>query len=156
MEDNDRLVNELRAQMKSGEELEAYLIGGLPLPYKSVLAMTEKKLVCYRKTLTGFRLETVPYSQISSVNASKGIFGHSIIAYGANNSIGLGLIKQSDERVEKFIVAIRQRVSEIESSNEGAPKEDISALLLELNQLRQQGLITEEEFTAKKRNILGI
>ncbi len=142
--------------MKSGEELEACLIGGLPLPYKTVLAMTEKKLVCYRKTLTGFKLETVPYSQISSVNASKGIFGHSIVAYGANNSIGLGLIKQSDEKVEKFVVAVRQKVSEIEGRNKSTSKEDISAQLLELDQLRQQGLITEEEFTAKKRNILDI
>jgi len=37
-----------------------------------------------------------------------------------------------------------------------APADDTTEKLQELAQLRQQGIITDEEFTAKKRQLLGI
>jgi hypothetical protein len=36
------------------------------------------------------------------------------------------------------------------------PVDDTTAQLQQLAQLRQQGILTEEEFTAKKKQILGI
>ena len=90
MKNDDQLLSELKAQLDSDDRLKAWLIGGLPLPHKTILATTDKKLVRYRKTLTGFSFEAVPYAQISSINAGKGLFGHSVTALGANNFIRLG------------------------------------------------------------------
>jgi Short C-terminal domain len=36
------------------------------------------------------------------------------------------------------------------------PEEDMAAQLQELAKLKEQGILTEEEFTAKKQQILGI
>ena len=154
MKNDDQLLSELKTQLDNNDRLKAWLIGGLPLPHKTILATTDKKLVRYRKTLTGFSFEAVPYAQISSINAGKGLFGHSVTALGANNFIGLGRIKHDDRRVEEFVTFIRQKISAVKDKDGNG--KDISAQLTELNQLRQQGLITEEEFAAKKRKVLGI
>jgi membrane protease subunit (stomatin/prohibitin family) len=39
---------------------------------------------------------------------------------------------------------------------QSAPVDDTTAQLQQLSQLREQGILTEEEFAAKKKQILGI
>lgn len=151
-----QLLDELRGQLNSSEQIEAYLVGGLPMPHKSILAITNTRLVIYRKTITGFHFEGVPYAQISSMQSGKGMFGYSVNAFGANNMLGIRLVKTDD--APAFVNTARQKIAEANAAKKkpSADSPDLSHKIVELDRLRQQGLITEEEYVAKKKQLLGI
>ena len=49
-----------------------------------------------------------------------------------------------------------QQAAEQQAAAPAAPVDDTTAQLEQLAQLRNQGILTEEEFTAKKKQLLGI
>ena len=148
---NNQLLAELTKHLNPGERVEKYLIGGLPLPYRGILAVTNECLVYYKKTITGFGLERVPFDQISSIQTGKGLFGYRITATGANNYIGIGFLPKG---AEDFVALVRAKVDE--NNQDPSDGQSFSQDITELNRLKEQGLITEEEYTAKKRQILGL
>ena len=50
----------------------------------------------------------------------------------------------------------QQAAAEQQAAAPAAPVDDTTAQLEQLAQLRNQGILTEEEFTAKKKQLLGI
>jgi hypothetical protein len=44
----------------------------------------------------------------------------------------------------------------VDDTVQAAPQDDTAAQLEQLNDLKNKGILTEEEFTAKKKQILGI
>lgn len=43
-----------------------------------------------------------------------------------------------------------------EAQQQAAPQDDLTAQLQQLNNLKNQGILTQEEFDAKKKQLLGI
>lgn len=50
----------------------------------------------------------------------------------------------------------QQMASNNQVNSASAPSSDLTAQLEELNNLKNQGLITQEEFDAKKKQLLGL
>ena len=50
----------------------------------------------------------------------------------------------------------QEQEQQYQSAPASAPEDDMTAQLQQLASLKQQGIITEEEFSAKKQQILGI
>lgn len=115
------------------------------------------KMASYEKNLSllfGFELETFPFKNISSIEKSKGLMGSSITIHASGNDAKMKWIQKGE--VDKFteLVSLNigqgaQLVSEI-TQNET----DIPSQIKKLSDLFQQGILTEQEFSSKKQQLL--
>lgn len=69
-----------------------------------------------------------------------------------------GARKNRAERkaIEQQTDANAQAQEQYEAPVEAAPQDDMTAQLEQLNDLKNKGILTQEEFDAKKKQILGI
>ena len=119
-----------------------------------VFAATEKRVVFFSKKLFGFELESFPFRNISSIEKSKGLLGHSITIHASGNNAKMKWIQKGE--VEKFTEFVNSNIGQ-GSQNVSAPiqpENDIPSQIKKLSELFQQGILTEEEFSAKKQQLL--
>lgn len=119
-----------------------------------VFLVTEKRVVFYAKTLLGFEMESFPLQNISSVESGKNFMGHYINFFASGNKAKMKWIKQGD--VAAFSSYIRDHIGKPAASPVTDPTEsDIPGQIQKLATLRDQGILTDEEFTAKKTELLA-
>jgi uncharacterized membrane protein YdbT with pleckstrin-like domain len=82
------------------------------------------------------------------------MFNYGDIEILTASEIGVNLFKQIAKPV-RFKTAMLNAKDRLERGDEGAGPENITALIDKLNQLRQAGAITEEEFQSKKAELLA-
>lgn len=63
---------------------------------------------------------------------------------------------RTNRAVRKNIEGQNEAQQQANQSAQAAPQDDVTAQLQQLAQLRDQGILTEEEFAAKKKQLLGI
>lgn len=155
----DKLLDQARGHLDPGEQIEAAVLGiykttimGASAPRNGVLLACPRRLVFYAKRLTGHDLESFPYSSISSFESGKKFTGHHFRFAASGNDVTLEWINQGD--VEEFAQIMRARVGQAAA----APTAVVDPMeqLRKLAELRDQGVVTEEEFAAKKAQLLGI
>jgi len=127
-----------------------------------ILVATNRRLVFVDKGfLFGLKVEDFPYDKISSIQYETGILmGKLTIFTSGNKAIIDNVIKA---KVRVFGDSVRAKIS--------APKEiasqiapivvsqqpiDIADQLERLAKLKEQGILTDEEFAQQKKKILGI
>lgn len=113
---------------------------------------TNKRLFFYAKKLTGYESESFPYSNISSFEASKGMMGHKISFYASGNKVSMKWINDGD--VNDFVSLVRNSYGKKESTNTNANSNSVVEELKGLVELRDQGILSEEEFNREKEKIL--
>jgi hypothetical protein len=62
----------------------------------------------------------------------------------------------SNKQQKKYANQQEQQAAAAEAAPAAAPQDDLATQLESLAKLRDQGILTEEEFSAKKAQILGI
>lgn len=151
----DGLYNRLNADETVTIETRATLEleGGRLLSLKSYatgwLAATNSRIVFFAKNIGGFEFAEFPYTKITSVDCSEGT------SHGDVLSFFLG-----ERRIE--IIGVREHASEFaklireEMCGDPRPEVDdsIAHTLKQLADLRDQGILTAEEFETKKRELL--
>ncbi len=105
------------------------------------------------KSVTDSSLE-----KVNDVKMEQSAFGR-FFNYGdieilTASELGANLFKRIEKPV-KFKTAMLNAKETLERGGSEAPREDIPALINQLDQLRQQGAITEEEFQEKKSALLA-
>lgn len=120
---------------------------------------TDKKLFFYAKRLTGYDSETFPYTKISSFESGKKLLGHYINFYTSGNKVSMKHIQ--DGNVGNFINYVKDKIEgHNKTENTSIPQSGntVSSVdeIKNLAELRDAGILTEEEFSAKKRQILGL
>ena len=174
----DKLTEEVKAHLDTDEEIVAvvegsieslvqsevflFIVGGLggtPIEKEmsignGIFAATNKRIILYcRKRSHSYDLRVFPYSTVSSVEVGKRQSGHRI-SFSASEKIRMKDIQNGD--VQKFVEYVR---SKIEDTTEGhAPSEstlDIPDQIRKLAELKDQGILTEEEFESKKKELLA-
>ena len=118
-----------------------------------VFLATSKKALFYAKKLTGYDLEVFPYSNISSIESSKGMMGHKITLFASGNKATMKWIKEGD--ADKFIAEVRGRIGKKEEGPVAAAQDDIPTQIKKLAELKEQGILSEEEFETKKKELLA-
>jgi membrane protease subunit (stomatin/prohibitin family) len=73
----------------------------------------------------------------------RGIVAGAVVASSVNNR------RRANE-------AEAQAVQPVAEPTQAAPQDDLTAQLEQLNNLKNQGILTQDEFDAKKKQILGI
>jgi hypothetical protein len=64
--------------------------------------------------------------------------------------------RQQQKYANQDAAAMEQQAPPMEQAPSGGGGDDTAAQLEQLAKLKQEGILTEEEFTAKKKQILGI
>jgi hypothetical protein len=113
-------------------------------------------VIFYAKKMGGYDLESFPYPNISSFEQSKGMMGHKIKMFASGNEVEVKWINKGD--LDTLLREVKSRMkggapSRYEGTGAASSPTD---QLREFVSLRDEGIITEEEFETKKKQLLGL
>ncbi|WP_068434168.1 PH domain-containing protein [Piscicoccus intestinalis] len=163
----DKLVAQAQDHLEPGETVRAAVQGqyevkimGSDTVRAGVLIATDRRLVFYAKKLTGYDLESFPYRSISSFEQSKNMMGHAVTFFASGNRVHMKWIPINTD-LAAFTSAVKQSMAPGDASpaptaqpaNDG--RGDVMAQLKQLGELRDAGIVTPEEFDAKKAELLS-
>lgn len=151
----------LKEQLDSNETIKSSVFGsyegklmGNDTIRSGVFAATENRVVFFSKKLFGFEMESFLFKNISSVEKSKGLMGHSITINSSGNNAKMKWIQKGD--VEKFTEFVNSNLGGASSTapQQNITENDIPSQIKKLSELFEQGILTEEEFSNKKKQLL--
>lgn len=122
---------------------------------------TDRRLLFVAKKLGGYDSESFPYERISSFDKSTGMTGGRATFYASGNTVNLKYIAPP-ELEELTRVVNDQTTASGQAPSSPAPTEAAPHMataadqVRALAQLRDDGLITDEEFDTKRRELLGL
>lgn len=156
----DRLTRHAKKHFELSEDPIAVVLGayeckimGQDSARNGIMLATEDRVLFYGKKLTGFDAEEIPYGNISSLEMGKGLLGHVISFFASGNKVKMKWIQKGD--VAGLVGAVRSRIGQSTTdSNISSIQDDIPGQIEKLGKLRDQSLLTEEEFRDKKAELL--
>lgn len=158
----EKNIKELQSHLDDGEIIEASIYGayetkiiGSGTINNGILAATNKKVVFFGKKMFGFDLEVFPYSNISSVEYSKDMMGHKVTLFASGNKASMKWINKGE--VQRFVEIVKSRIGKKETTQGTVSSDDdIYTQIEKLSDLKNKGIISEQEFETKKKQLLGI
>jgi hypothetical protein len=157
----EKLIGQAREYFEPGESPVASVYGayetkimGSDSVRNGIFIATNKRLLFYGKKLFGYDLEIFPYSNISSIEMGKNMMGHHISFFASGNKASMKWIKKGD--VPGFVEQVKSQIgkkAQVISSSDS--KTDIAEQITKLAELRDKGILSEEEFQSKKRDMLS-
>jgi hypothetical protein len=123
----------------------------------TVLNIWDDKIVVENRGLISKVEAVINYHQVAQVVHRRGIIQSTLEIVNTGGAENIVIEHLSVELAEKAKNLIEQKVNEIHSGK-AAPAETTSSLdeLPKLAELKEKGIITEEEFQQKKKQILGL
>jgi len=153
----------IKEHLDEGESIQTSVFGvyegkllGNDKIRNGIFVATEKRLIFFAKKLFGYDFESFPFKNISSIEKSKGIMGHSITIFASGNKVKMKWINQGD--VSVFTQYINSKLGHQEQKithSFSSKTNDIPSLIQNLSELKDKGILTEEEFTNKKNELLA-
>lgn len=129
-----------------------------------ILVGTQRRLVFVDKGLLyGLKVEDFPLDKISSIQYQTGMLMGTITIFTSGNKAEIKNVAKAEAR--RFAEAARARMSTqaaAPSARTGTPPApagvggDLTAELTKLGALKAQGILSEDEFAAAKRKLLGM
>jgi len=125
-----------------------------------ILVLTPKRVLFYYLAgKKGYGSEDYPLDQISSINFTNHSYGSIVKIHSNNNVIEVTQIHKDDD-VETFVKNTKQYIEKyktpvaaVSNSNNNL---DVADQIRKFAELRDQGILTEEEFAMQKRKLLGL
>jgi len=139
------------------DEIVEKLIQGLYANRVGILVATNKRLIFVDKGLIyGVRVEDFSYDKISSIQYETGLLFGKITIFSSGNKaeikqVSKGLARGFSDYVRARISGVKEHAS---YSSRNSDDNTISQLE-KLAMLKEQGILTEGEFIAQKKKILG-
>ncbi len=127
--------------------------------YGLVIA-TNKRIIFFRKSIIGtVTKEETPITRVSSASFRKGLLSSSIAITTSNND---SVVEHCDKTIgKKFIDVVQNLISDLDSKasqpvqSQRVQQDNNLAQLEKLFDLKQKGILTEEEFLSQKAKLLG-
>lgn len=155
---NNKAIDKAESILFPDEEIVRALSGVLKSG-TGILVLTTKRLFSYMSMLGDTQQEEIPIEEIKQVNIEKPLLQQATISImGKHNDIEIKFSRKAADDFYNAIGEVRRFVSrnKNENSAQTSNEKDSIQLLKELNELYKSGILTEEEFTLKKKQILGI
>jgi hypothetical protein len=156
----DKLLDKLAEHLEEGETVETAVQGayetklmGNDTVRTGILAATDRRLVFYAKKMAGFDMEVFPYENISSFEMGKSMSGHTISFFASGNKVTMKWINKGD--LPKLVEIVKSRMGKGAAPAAGAGAGDLADQIRKLVALRDEGLLTDEEFAAQKARLLN-
>lgn len=153
-----REIKELPDILWEDENVER-LLQGIYESNNGILVATNKRVIFVDKSLLGsLRVEDFPYDKISSIQYKVGVmFGKMTIFSSGNKAV----ISQVDKKLARvFGDYVRAKItsktehSSVPNSESKSQDNDVISKLERLADLKEKGILSEEEFIAQKKKIL--
>lgn len=121
-----------------------------------IVIATNKRLIFFRKSIIGtVTKEETPISRVSSASFRKGLMSSSVAITTSNNE---SVVEHCDKTVgKKFIEVVQNLISGLDTpSHTPIPQDNNLNQLEKLFELKQKGILTEDEFLSQKAKLLGL
>lgn len=152
-----RRLEQVASHLEPGESIAGAVQGGYTTKImgtdrlrRGVLIATDRRVVFYAKKIGGYELESFPYANIASFDESKDMIVHTVTFFASGTMVQMRMIK-ADQDLEEFTEAVRAAMSASRATRE---QPDVLDQLRKLGELRDVGVLTEAEFSAKKADLL--
>jgi len=150
-------INRAREVLQPGEEVVDVTTGmiqvtrmGSSTKRNGAILVTDRRIILYTKKLGGYEMYDHVYGLLTAIDYKKGLaFGRIALAASGDRTHVTQVPTQDVERVAK---AIRERMAL--AGQRGAVS--VADEIRKLGELMSGGLLTEDEFAAKKRQLLGL
>lgn len=122
-----------------------------------LLFLTDKRVIFYAKQTFGRYEELVfPYGQINSVYSKKGIIGDRVDITAISDAVTIDYIPKRDGKIvvgkiREMMEIMKKPQVTVQST---APTVDIADQIEKLANLKDRGILSEEEFERKKTELL--
>ena len=150
----------VRPHLKDGENIKFSVFGayetkvlGNDSVRNGIFVATESRIVFFAKKLMGYDLESFPFENISSIEQSKGLMGHTITFYASGNKASMKWISKGD--VQSFMNYVQSNLGKTKVTSNNTGNSDIPTQIQKLSELKDQGILTEDEFNQKKTELLS-
>ena len=155
-----QLLRDAAPALSEGEEVIDFTTGsievrrmGTDTKRQGTVIVTDRRVILFSKKLGGYDVQDYAYGLLTSVDHKKGIaFGNLDLAAAGDRS-RITLINKDD--IERIAQAIRQRVAQTHRPG-NASSADVADQIRKLAALRDEGILSSDEFEAKKRQLLGL
>lgn len=140
------------------DELPEKIVQGTYNNGNGLLVATNKRLIFIDKGIFSLKVEDFPYDKITSIQYTTGLLMGGIEIYASGNKAEIKNVPK--DQVRTFAEYVRARITApkppaTQSAAQTKQQDDILAQIEKLGKLKEQGIITEEEFVAKKKEILA-
>lgn len=136
------------------DERVVELAQGVYADRQGMLVLTTQRLFFFDKSLLGAKVEEFDFSAIGSLGFSKRLGGEAIDISISGRSAQISQVAHG--RAETFIAAFRAMRSGAPTTNaQSAPVPDLADQIRKLGELRDAGILTDEEFVNKKAELLA-
>lgn len=153
-------VKELPNIMYDGETLE-YLMSGFMNGNTWLIVCTNKRILFLDKGLIfGCKQLEIPLDKVNSVETSKGLLLGSIKVWDGASAMKIDNVQKF--ALQPFVTAVNNAREALKNNNQQVKVEknndtnDYIKELEKLAELKEKGIITEEEFLSKKKQLLGL
>jgi Bacterial PH domain/Short C-terminal domain len=127
---------------------------------EGLIVVTDKRILFAEEGMMRSRLEDFPYDRVSSVQTSTGVLSGEIRIFASGNESKIDSVMPK-ERVPEISDYVRRRLHTKDEPSAPAPVADAPGAqadpldqLKKLGELRDAGILTPEEFEAKKAALL--
>lgn len=157
----EQLLRDMAPALADGEEVIDFTTGSIEVrrmgqatKRQGTVVVTDRRVILFSKKLGGYDVQDYAYGLLTSVDHKKGMaFGNLDLAAAGDHS-RISLIGKDD--IERVAQAIRQRVAQTQSAGAPSIVADVAEQIRRLAGLRDDGILTSEEFEAKKRQLLDL
>ncbi len=127
-----------------------------------LVVLTDRRVIFLSAGALKSRFEDFPYAKVSSVQHSAGMMFGELVIFASGNKAELKQMLK--ERAKEIADYIRERISDAappaaaappSAPAEGSSSDEIFGKLKQLGELRDAGVITSEDFEAKKQDLLS-
>lgn len=178
MANAEKLLEQAKQHLEPGELVKASVMGayetrimGNDSARGGILIATDRRVVFYAKKLGGFDLESFPFGNISSFEHGKSMMGHHIAFHASGNKVQVKWLTPPND-FAAFLDVVKSAMNAkhvVQAGPDSVQPEvltgplappassasNVLATLKQLGELRDGGVVTIEEFEAKKAELLG-
>lgn len=156
----DELLEEAKRILTNGEEIIDYIPGKKGVA-GGVLVLTPKRIFFYISMGKGkYGTNEYPLDKISSINHNLGeFFGEVAIIEIHSSDDKLQIVsKKANAEVDAFVKTVKQQIEEYKKQGAlvSSNNLDVAGQISKLAELRDKGILTEEEFAIQKKKLLGM
>jgi hypothetical protein len=156
----ERNLELVKSHLKEGENIEFSVFGAYETKIigndslrNGIFIATESRIVFFAKKLMGYDLESFPFENISSIEQSKNLMGHTITFYASGNKASMKWISKGD--VQSFMNYVQPNLGKTTVTSNNSVSMDIPSQIQKLSELKDLGILTENEFNQKKTELLS-
>jgi hypothetical protein len=153
-----REIKRLTGHLWEGETVEQMTTGTYGKG-TGLVALTDRRLLFIHEGVMSHSSEDFPMDKVSSVQWSAGMMTGEIVIFASGNKSEIKMVNKDDGK--EIVDTIRHRIS-AQSDAPASPANSTTApadpieQLKKLGELRDAGILTPEEFDAKKADLLKL